>query len=137
MKGRVADILRPNSISCTVTPNINYLVFMNTIIKMEISTRYSQQYTMVAWVVVVIVDGLGPISTSPISTNIFSNVVRVRWLVSLDLDTRLPLSTLYHPPSHHHHGLYLSSHNHHHNLYHPSHNHDHYITSLLCMDIFF
>ena len=40
LKVRVAYLLRPNYKSCTMTPNITALIFMNNIIHMEIITRY-------------------------------------------------------------------------------------------------
>ena len=70
------DLLIPTSMSCTITPTINYLIFMKTIINMTINTRYTQQYTTVNWVMGGGVAGLGPISNSPITTNSFSNVSR-------------------------------------------------------------
>ena len=65
VKVRVADLLIPTSTSCTITPTISYLKFM-----------YTQQYTMVTWVMGVIVDGMGHISNSPITTNSLSYIVK-------------------------------------------------------------
>ena len=47
VKWIVADLLRPDSTSCTVTPTITSSIFMKTIIKITRSTRHMQQYTMV------------------------------------------------------------------------------------------
>ena len=65
VKGRVAYILRRTYTSCTITPTISYFKFV-----------FSQQYTMVIWVIGVRVSSLGPISVSPITTNILSCIVR-------------------------------------------------------------
>ena len=63
----VADLLRPTSTSCIITPTIPSLKLM-----------YNQKYTMVTWVMGGIVDGMGPISNSPITTNSFSYIVKVK-----------------------------------------------------------
>ena len=75
---RVADILIPTSTSFTMTPTVTSFIFMNTIIHVPIRTRYMQQYSMVACVMVVIVAGMGPISASPIITNSFPHIERVK-----------------------------------------------------------
>ena len=67
VKGIVSSLLRPTSTSCTITPTISYLKFV-----------YTQQSTMVTWVMGGIVDGMGPISNSPITTNSFSYIVKVK-----------------------------------------------------------
>ena len=42
------------------------------------STRYRKIYTMLVYVMGKIMSGMGPISTSPITTNSFSNVARIK-----------------------------------------------------------
>ena len=76
VKGRVADLLRLTSTSFTISPNINSLVFMKTIINMNRSTRYILKSTMYTWVMVVRLSSLGPIYTSQITIKILSNVDR-------------------------------------------------------------
>ena len=61
----VADILRPNSNYFTNTPTIYSFIF-----------SYNQQYTILAWVMVLRVSGLGHISISPITANSFSRITR-------------------------------------------------------------
>ena len=78
LKGRVDHLLRPTSTSFIVTPTITFFIFMNTIIKMARRNRYKQQYTIVTWVMGVIVAGLETISTSPVITNSLSNTARVK-----------------------------------------------------------
>ena len=74
----LADLLRPTSKSCIITPTITYFIFVNTSIHMARITRYIQKYTMVTQVFRVRVSSMGHISISPITTNSFSNVVRVK-----------------------------------------------------------
>ena len=76
LKVKVADTLRPNSTSYTITPTIASFVFINNIIHMARRTSYTQQSTMVNWVMGVIGAVLGPIYTSPITTNSLSHIVR-------------------------------------------------------------
>ena len=76
VKGRVANILKSTSTSCTITSTITSFIFMKTIINMNRSTRCTQQYIMVTWFMGGRVAGMGPISTSQITTNSLSNVVR-------------------------------------------------------------
>ena len=76
VKGSVDDLLRHNSTSCTIKPTITSLIFLNTIINMSIRTRYRQQSTMDTWVMGVRVASMGPISTSPITTNSFYYITR-------------------------------------------------------------
>ena len=76
LKVIVSNLLRSTYKSCTITPTINYFVFINTIIHMTRRTKYRQQYTMVTWVMRVIVASLVSISASPITNRIFSYVAR-------------------------------------------------------------
>ena len=76
MKLRLADILRPTSMYCTMTHTITSFVFMNTIIHVSRRTRYMQHSTMVTWVMGWRVTGLGPVSTSSVTTNSFSYIAR-------------------------------------------------------------
>ena len=72
----VKNILRNTYMYCTITPTITSFVSRNNIINMKRSTRYTKQSNMVTWVTGGIVAGLGYISTSPITTNSFSNITR-------------------------------------------------------------
>ena len=83
----VVDILMPNFMSCAITPTITSLVFIFTIIHIVRRTSFTQQSTMVKWVMVRRVGGLVPMSTANIENR----------LVSLDLYPRLPSSTLISP----------------------------------------
>ena len=65
LKRRVADLLITTFNSFTITPTVSSLIF-----------RYTQQYTMVTWVMGGRAAGLGHISTSPITTNSFSCIAR-------------------------------------------------------------
>ena len=65
VKGILADLLRPTYASFTITPNVSYL-----------KLSYTQQSTIVTWVMVVIVADLGPMYNSPITTNSFSRISR-------------------------------------------------------------
>ena len=76
LKGRVADILIPTSMSCTITLIITSLILRKNTINIPRNTRYSQQYNMVTWVMGGRSAGLGPIYTSPRTTNSFYNVAR-------------------------------------------------------------
>ena len=76
VKGTVADLLRLTFMYCTITPTFNYFIFINTIIHMDIRTRYLKQSTVSIWVMGERVAGLGPISTSTITTDSFSHIVR-------------------------------------------------------------
>ena len=76
-KGRVANILRPTLTSSIITPTITSYIVMKTIINMSIINRYTQKYTMVNWVIGRRVSGMGYISTSPITINIFFRINRV------------------------------------------------------------
>ena len=83
VKIRVADLLRPNYTYFTINPTTSSFIF-----------RYVQKYIMVTWVMGGRVSGLVPISISTITLKSFSCVARGKLLVSLDLYTRLPSSTL-------------------------------------------
>ena len=60
----IASLLRPKSMSSTITTTINSFVVMKTSMKMKRGNSSMQQSTIVTWVIGVIVDGLIPISTS-------------------------------------------------------------------------
>ena len=73
-RGRVYDLLRPNSTSSVITPTITSFIVINTIIDMIRGNRYTIQSIMVTWFMVGIVAGLGPISTYSITINRFYNI---------------------------------------------------------------
>ena len=68
VKRKLADILRPTPTSFNITPTISSLIF-----------RCNQQSTMVTWDMGERVAGMGPISTSPITTNSLSFISRVKF----------------------------------------------------------
>ena len=76
LKAIVTYLLRPTPTSCTISYTITSFILIKTFINMTRSTRYMQQFTMVAWVIGGRVTGLGHISTSPLTTTSFYNVVR-------------------------------------------------------------
>ena len=75
-KGRVSDLLIPTSASSVVAPTVTSYIVMKTIIKTTIINRYTQQSSMVTWVIGVIVDSLGHLSTSSININSFLHITR-------------------------------------------------------------
>ena len=60
-KARVTVILKTASTFSIMTPIINSYIFMKPIINKMKSNRYTQQYTMVTWVMGVRVGGMGPV----------------------------------------------------------------------------
>ena len=72
----VADILRYNSTSFTITPTTTSFIFVNNIIHMARRTRYKQQYIMLTWFMGGQVAGLGHIHNSPITTKSFTHIAR-------------------------------------------------------------
>ena len=74
-KGILDYLLRPTSRSSITPPTITYFTVMKTIIKTTRSNIYTQQSTMVTWVIGGRKSGLGTIFTYPITIKIFCNIV--------------------------------------------------------------
>ena len=74
----LSGILIPTPKSYIITPTVTFYIFMKTIINTTIINRYTQQYTIFAWFIGGIVAGIGPISTYPITINIFLHIAKVR-----------------------------------------------------------
>ena len=77
-KGRVADLLIHTSTSYIITDTITFYIFMKNIINTTRINIYTQQSTMVTWVMVGRVAYLGPISTYPITINSLLYISRGR-----------------------------------------------------------
>ena len=78
VKVRVSNILGPTSTSSIITHTMTYYIVTNKIIDTMIIIIYTKQSTMVNWVMGGRVVGLGPISISPITTNILFHIERRR-----------------------------------------------------------
>ena len=71
VKGRADDLLTPTSTYFIINPTITSYIVIKTIVNTTRINIYTQQSTMVTWVMGGRVAGMGPISTSPITINSF------------------------------------------------------------------